>query len=184
MITNLIGESRAGLIMNRIAEILLLEFVNQRGLGNTFLPDKVAADYVGAIDAGRMPFVGVMYSDSDYPNEAQSQSQTDSKYIIECKANSYSNARKIAEVVRAILKNTQYKRLLFPADFGIRGSKVSNLNMTIFEQRRSSQDNTTAYVVFDVRHYETTEQIEGIPLMSNSTKVTRDNGTLFYTANF
>lgn len=170
--------------MHRIADILFMEFANQKTLGNAFLPDEVAADYVGAIDAGKMPFVGVMYSDSGYPNEAQSQSEADSKYVIECKADNYSNARKIAEVVRAILKNTQYQRLLFPPNFGIRGTKVTNLNMTIFEQRLSSLDNTTAYVVFEVRHYETTEKVEGIPLVSNATKVTRENGTLYYTANF
>lgn len=184
MITNQIGESNAGLIMHRVADILLMEFLSQIDLGNNFLPTEVFADYVHAIDAGAMPFVGVMYSDSDYPKEAVSQSEANSKYIIECKANSYSQARKISEVVRAILKNSQYKRLLFPPDFGIKGTTVSNRNMTIFEHRRSTQENTTAYVVFEVRHYETTERLEGIPLVSNATKVTRDDGSLYYTANF
>lgn len=184
MIVNQIGESCAAQIMHRIADILLMEFVSQISLGNAFLPTEVAADYVGAIDAGNLPFVGVMYSDSDYPEEAQSQSQASSKYVIECKADSYPNARKIAEVVRAILKNTQYRTLLLPPDFGIRNTKVTNLNMTIFEQRQTTRDNTTSYVVFQVNHHETTEKVEGIPLVSNATKVIRDDGTLFYTANF
>jgi hypothetical protein len=183
MIINQIGESRAGQIMHRIADILLLEFVNQISLGNTFLPTEISADYAHAVDAGSMPFVGVMYSDSDYPNEAQSQSDAVSKYVIECKANTYAEARKISEVVRAILKNSQYNRLLLPLDFGIKGTKVTQRTMSIFEQRRAAQDSTTSYVVFEARHYETTEKVEGIPLVSNATKVTRDDGSLFYTAN-
>lgn len=183
MIVNKIEESRAATIMYKIADILAMEFANQIALGNTFLPDTVDVDYIHATDAAKMPFVGVMYSDSEYQNEAQSQSQAISKYVIECKANSYSDARKIAEVVRAILKNSQYNTLELPSNFGIMGTQVNTISMTIFEQRMSTQNNTTAYVVFEVRHHETTEKLEGTPLVMNSTKVTRDDGTLYYVYN-
>jgi len=183
MISNRIGESCAGLIMHQISYVLASEFASQISLGNDFLPAEVATDYIKAIDAATLPFVGVMYSDSDYPSEAQSQSDAVSKYVIECKAKSYSDARKISEVVRAILKNTRYNKLSLSADFGIKGTKVLSKNMSVFEQRRSSQDNTTAFVIFEVRHYETTERVEGIPLVRNNTKAVVDNEILYYTTN-
>lgn len=170
--------------MHRIANILAVEFERQRALGNTFLPLQVAADYVHAVDAGSLPFVGVMYSESDYPSEAQSQSDVVSKYLIECKSRSYSDARRTAEVVRAILKNSQYRRLSFPPSFGIKGVKVLSKAMTIFEQRRSSLNDTTAFIIFEVRHYETTERIEGIPLVMNNTQVILNNEILYYTTKF
>ena len=169
--------------MGRIAEILLIEFASQIQLGNIFLPTSVASDYINAIDSADIPFVGVMYSDSDYASDYQAQSQAVSRYIIEIKGKGYPEARKISGVVRAILKDTQYHKLLFDAHFGFSGGKVLSRNMTIFEQRKVSQDDTTAYIVYEARHYETTERLEGVPLISNATKVIKDDQALYYTTN-
>lgn len=183
MIVNRIPESAASQIMYKIADILALEFNSQIALGNTFLPTEVAADYCHAIDEGQMPFVGVMYSDTEYQADFPSQSDVISKYIIECKASDYPTARKIAEVVRAILKNSIYKTLDLPSDFGIKNTRVSSINMSIFEQRQSTKNSTTAYIVYEVSHYELMEKVEGVPLVLNSNKVTREDGTLYFVDN-
>lgn len=175
-----IPESRAAIINREIGAILALEFAEQIVLGNIFLPSEVAVDYIHAVDSANCPFVGVMYSKTSSKGEFVSQSQVTSQYIIECKGKNATDARRISEVVRAILMNAEYRTLGLAPTFGISGVSVSDLDMTIFENRRSSQDDTTAYIVFDVRHYETTEKVIGIPLVQNQVKAQRGDQFLFY----
>ncbi len=179
-ITAQIGESRAALINNEIAAILAIEFAQQIILGNLFLPTGVAADYINAVDSADIPFVGVMYSKTNSNAEFVSQSQVLSQYIIECKGKTYYNSRRISEVVRAILMNSEYRTLGLPATFGISGTVVTSRDMSIFENRKTSQNDTTAYVVYEVRHYETTEKVTGIPLVQNSVSAQRGDKYLFY----
>lgn len=179
-IKNQIGEARADIINDEITAILATEFAEQINLGNTFLPSGVNTDYIQAPASGEVPFVGVMYMSSRANSDFQNQSDVTSQYFIECKGKDYTEAKKIKEVVRAILMNAEYRTLGLPATFGIKGVSVQNIEMTIFESRKSSQDNTTAYVVFDVRHYETTEKVEGIPLVRDSVKSQRGDKYLYY----
>lgn len=179
-IKNQIGESRAGVIMSYIATVLALEFAEQKVLGNTFLPDQIASDYIAAPGSGDVPFVGVMYSSTKTNADYQNQSDVKSQYIIECKGLNYTDSRRMSEVVRAILMNAEYRTLGLPNNFGIKGTSVLSRDMTIFDNRRSTQDNTTAYVVFEVSHYETTEKVEGIPLVLDSVTANRGDKFLFY----
>ena len=183
-IKNQIGESRADIINNEITAILAIEFAEQIVLGNSFLPAQVATDYIEAPGSADIPFVGVMYMSSKTEADFQNQSDVTSQYFIECKGKNYTDTKKMKEVVRAILMNSEYRTLGLPPTFGIKGVSVRNIEMTIFESRRSSQDNTTGYLVFEVRHYETTEKVEGIPLVQNSTKAQRGDKFLYYSQNF
>lgn len=176
-----IEESRASIINAEIAAILTLEFAQQIILLNTFLPTQVDTDYINAIDSANLPFVGVLYSGSKTDSDFQNQSQVTSQYLIECKGKTYTVARRISEVVRAILMNSEYRTLgLAPQAIGVLGTSVNSRDMSIFENRKSSQDDITAYVVFEVRHYETTEKIEGKPLVRDQVRATRGDKSLYY----
>lgn len=134
-----IQEGNFSIVNTRIAEILLLEFANQKAnYSADFLPDKVYIDPFYSVDEGNIPFVSCNWINFESSEDGRAISTNLNEFFIDVKAIGYENFNKIIAIIRTILKSEQYIKLDF--DYGIvSDTNIVSAGVNFEESLRDSQ---------------------------------------------
>lgn len=197
LITNQIPEQNFELITKQLGVILFLELNNQ----NDLLPldDKydigLFLERQNKIDSSEDVVVNVSYNSSQFSNQNEKSSQSDSTFNIDVYVNGvYSGLmngdedsrlkhHKVVGWIRYILSSTVYRSLGLP--FGIiMSTDVQSIN---FDDNYGNEDGNfirMCRIVFSVRHIEDCELESGVALLGHDSTIKLDLTNKGYKFNF
>lgn len=181
-INGLIPEQNFEKIRDRIGQILAIEIANQYTIsGDAQYNPTIWVERTTPFDKTELPAINVRLNSIDFDNEDVRSSDANTSWYIDCYTNSeYSddgdgdklamvNLQRILGIVRAILKNPQYKTLDFAPPF-LCTTKISRL--FIGEVNTSDAlSSVVGRIEFSVRVPENVQLLDVVPLMSAYTTV-------------
>jgi len=170
-------------VRDRICEILAEELANQYDLtGDSEFNPTVWMERTVPFDKTEMPAINVRLNSIDFGNEDVKSSDANCLFYIDCYTSSADtddsegdktaaiNLQRIMGIVRAILKNPQYKTLAFTAPFNC----TAKINRLYIGDTNTSDalSTTVGRIEYAVRVPENVALLNGTTLGTHSTTVT------------
>lgn len=195
IITEKINPQGFEIVNNRIAEILLLEIMNQKDLQNFEEDLEIFSEVLNPYDKCEDVLISVSLKQMDYGDFTTQSAQGSTLYYIDLFVNGYGigdvPAKDVVKnklyrylgLIRYILSSGKYQTLNFPA--GLIGGKY--VHKVIIDddysnhERHSNFDTANvrfARVVYGVRISENQKLWDSIPLQGNTTNITYENSAV------